>query len=119
MLPRSVPGTRVNIVPSFNHCGSCASTRNGHPVSRRKQEYVWSAKYKIPVAFITGNVLINEYELLPHVARLGGGPVTGPEHYAEAERLLALANHDEDVTDGWERAHTLSAAQAHATLGRV
>ncbi len=43
--------------------------------------------------------------------------MTGPEHYAEAERLLAVANRNNtDAADGQERTQTLSAAQVHATL---
>lgn len=43
--------------------------------------------------------------------------MTGPEHYAEAERLLALADrHTRGVTYAEEWALTLSAAQVHATL---
>jgi hypothetical protein len=43
--------------------------------------------------------------------------MTGPEHYAEAERLLALADrHGKGVTYGQEWALTLTAAQVHATL---
>ena len=43
--------------------------------------------------------------------------MTGPEHYAEAERLLALADrHTRGVTYGPEWALTLTAAQVHATL---
>jgi hypothetical protein len=43
--------------------------------------------------------------------------MTGPEHYAEAERLLALADrHGKGVTYGQEWALTLTAAQIHATL---
>ena len=43
--------------------------------------------------------------------------MTGPEHYAEAERLLALADrHTRGVTYDHEWALTLNAAQVHATL---
>ena len=43
--------------------------------------------------------------------------MTGPEHYAEAERLLALADrHTRGVTYNQEWALTLTAAQVHATL---
>ena len=43
--------------------------------------------------------------------------MTGPEHYAEAERLLALAGrHSSGATYGPEWALTLTAAQVHATL---
>lgn len=43
--------------------------------------------------------------------------MTGPEHYAEAERLLALADrHSTGVTYGQEWTLTLTAAQVHATL---
>jgi len=43
--------------------------------------------------------------------------MTGPEHYAEAERLLTLADrHSQGATYGQEWALTLTAAQAHATL---
>ena len=43
--------------------------------------------------------------------------MTGPEHYAEAERLLALADrHSSSVTYGQEWTLTLAAAQVHATL---
>jgi hypothetical protein len=43
--------------------------------------------------------------------------MTGPEHYAEAERLLALADrHARGVTYDQEWALTLTAAQVHATL---
>ena len=43
--------------------------------------------------------------------------MTGPEHYAEAERLLAVADrHTSGVTYGQEWALTLAAAQVHATL---
>jgi hypothetical protein len=43
--------------------------------------------------------------------------MTGPEHYAEAERLLALADrHTRGVTYAKEWTLTLTAAQVHATL---
>jgi len=43
--------------------------------------------------------------------------MTGPEHYAEAERLLALADrHSQGAAYGREWAVTLTAAQVHATL---
>lgn len=43
--------------------------------------------------------------------------MTGPEHYAEAERLLTLADrHTSGVTYAEEWALTLTAAQVHATL---
>ena len=43
--------------------------------------------------------------------------MTGPDHYAEAERLLALADrHSRGATYGQEWTPTLSAAQIHATL---
>ncbi len=43
--------------------------------------------------------------------------MTGPEHYAEAERLLALADrHNKGVTYSQEWGLTLSAAHVHATL---
>jgi hypothetical protein len=43
--------------------------------------------------------------------------MTGPEHYAEAERLLALADrHTRGVTYEQEWTLTLTAAQVHATL---
>lgn len=43
--------------------------------------------------------------------------MTGPEHYAEAERLLALADrHTKGVTYDQEWTLTLTAAQVHATL---
>ena len=43
--------------------------------------------------------------------------MTGPEHYAEAERLLALAErHGSGATYGPEWTLTLAAAQVHATL---
>ena len=43
--------------------------------------------------------------------------MTGPEHYAEAERLLALAErHSSGATYGPEWTLTLAAAQVHATL---
>jgi hypothetical protein len=44
---------------------------------------------------------------------MGGPPVTGPEHYAEAERLLALAS--EDLTNPLSPAWT-HLAQIHAQL---
>lgn len=49
--------------------------------------------------------------------------MTGAEHYAEAERLLALA--DGDVSENWpvqtgeRKADILAAAQVHATLAQV
>jgi hypothetical protein len=43
--------------------------------------------------------------------------MTGPEHYAEAERLLAVADrHTRGVTYDEEWTLTLTAAQVHATL---
>jgi hypothetical protein len=43
--------------------------------------------------------------------------MTGPEHHAEAERLLALADrHTRGVTYDQEWTLTLAAAQVHATL---
>jgi len=43
--------------------------------------------------------------------------MTGPDHYAEAERLLALADrHTRGVTYAQEWTLTLTAAQVHATL---
>ena len=43
--------------------------------------------------------------------------MTGPEHYAEAERLLALADrHTRGVTYDQEWTLTLTAAKVHATL---
>ncbi len=43
--------------------------------------------------------------------------MTGPEHYAEAERLLGLAGrHSSGATYGPEWTLTLTAAQVHATL---
>ena len=43
--------------------------------------------------------------------------MTGPEHYAEAERLLALAErHSSGATYGPEWTLTVTAAQVHATL---
>ena len=43
--------------------------------------------------------------------------MTGPEHYAEAERLLTLADrHSSGVTYAPEWMLTLTAAQVHATL---
>jgi hypothetical protein len=43
--------------------------------------------------------------------------MTGPDHYAEAERLLALAGrHSSGATYGPEWTLTLAAAQVHATL---
>lgn len=43
--------------------------------------------------------------------------MTGPEHYAEAERLLAVADcHTRGVAYGPEWALTLTAAHVHATL---
>ena len=43
--------------------------------------------------------------------------MTGPEHYAEAERLLALAErHSSGATYGPEWTLPLAAAQVHATL---
>ncbi len=43
--------------------------------------------------------------------------MTGPEHYAEAERLLALADrHSTGATYSQEWALTLTAAHVHATL---
>jgi hypothetical protein len=46
--------------------------------------------------------------------------MTGPEHYAEAERLLAVADrHTSGVTYGPEWTLTLTAAHVHATLALV
>ena len=46
-----------------------------------------------------------------------GGPTTGPEHYDEDERLLALADrHTKGVTYDQERTLTPTAPQVHATL---
>lgn len=43
--------------------------------------------------------------------------MTGPEHYAQAERLLAVADrHTRGVTYDEEWTLTLTAAQVHATL---
>ncbi len=43
--------------------------------------------------------------------------MTGPEHYTEAERLVALADrHSSGATYGQEWMLTLTAAQVHATL---
>jgi hypothetical protein len=43
--------------------------------------------------------------------------MTGPEHYAEAERLLALADrHNTGATYSQEWALTLTVAHVHATL---
>ena len=43
--------------------------------------------------------------------------MTGPEHYAEAERLLAVADrHTSGVTYGPEWTLVLTAAHVHATL---
>lgn len=43
--------------------------------------------------------------------------MTGPDHYAEAERLLALAGrHSKGATYDQEWTPTLAAAQIHATL---
>jgi hypothetical protein len=43
--------------------------------------------------------------------------MTGPDHYAEAERLLAVADrHTRGVTYDEEWTLTLTAAQVHATL---
>jgi len=43
--------------------------------------------------------------------------MTGPEHYVEAERLLALADrHTKGVTYEQKWTLTLTAAQVHATL---
>jgi len=43
--------------------------------------------------------------------------MTGPDHYAEAERLLAVADrHTSGVTYAEEWTLTLCAAQVHATL---
>ena len=43
--------------------------------------------------------------------------MTGPEHYAEAERLLAVADrHTSGVTYGPEWTLTVTAAHVHATL---
>ena len=43
--------------------------------------------------------------------------MTGPDHYAEAERLLALAGrHSKGATYDQEWMPTLAAAQIHATL---
>ncbi|NKT41771.1 hypothetical protein GS676_02670 [Rhodococcus hoagii] len=49
--------------------------------------------------------------------------MTGAEHYAEAERLLAHA--DSDVSENWpvqtgeRKADILAAAQVHATLAQA
>jgi hypothetical protein len=40
--------------------------------------------------------------------------MTGPEHYAEAERLLALA--PSMLESPWREQVTITAAQVHATL---
>lgn len=49
--------------------------------------------------------------------------MTGPEHYLEAERLLAVAASDLSanmiVQTGEDKADVLAAAQAHATLALV
>ena len=43
--------------------------------------------------------------------------MTGPEHYAEAERLLAVADrHANDATYGQEWTLTLTAAHVHVGL---
>jgi hypothetical protein len=45
--------------------------------------------------------------------------VTGPEHYQEAERLLAEVTSTESdgfIGDGIELVNTIAAAQVHATL---
>ncbi|MEC4615833.1 hypothetical protein [Tsukamurella tyrosinosolvens] len=41
--------------------------------------------------------------------------MTGPEHYAEAERLLALAAEEYDVADPYHTS-AVASAQVHATL---
>lgn len=49
--------------------------------------------------------------------------MNGAQHYAEAERLLALA--DSDVSENWpvqageRKSDILAAAQVHATLAQV
>ena len=43
--------------------------------------------------------------------------MTGPEHYAEAEKLLADPNYGEPK--GIARSETVAAAQVHATLALV
>ena len=46
--------------------------------------------------------------------------MTGPDHYAEAERLLALTErHSTGATYGPEWALTIAAAQVHATLAHA
>ena len=46
--------------------------------------------------------------------------MTGPDHYAEAERLLALAGrHSSGATYGPEWALTIAAAHVHATLAHA
>jgi hypothetical protein len=45
------------------------------------------------------------------------GVVTGPEHYAEAERLLAVADSPNNGIDWTTSCH--AAAQVHATLAQV
>lgn len=49
--------------------------------------------------------------------------MTGPEHYAEAERLLALAarevSQNMESTTGERKADVLAAAQVHATLAQT
>jgi hypothetical protein len=42
--------------------------------------------------------------------------MTGPEHYREAERLLAEAGHQGTEGVIWVRPENLAAAQVHATL---
>lgn len=43
--------------------------------------------------------------------------MTGPEHYRDAEYLLAkLPDHGTNPDTGLDRAETLTAAQVHATL---
>jgi len=44
--------------------------------------------------------------------------VTGPEHYAEAERLLAPGEHDED-SDAYLVLRDIAAAQVHAILAHT
>jgi hypothetical protein len=57
------------------------------------------------------------YHLLAQDISPSGGSMTGPEHYAEAERLLAVADrHTSGVTYGPEWTLTLTAAHVHATL---
>jgi hypothetical protein len=52
--------------------------------------------------------------------RPGGDPVTGPEHYREAERLLRIltktTEHGGTVIDASMNPNVVAAAQVHATL---